>query len=88
MEQYLSVPTHGAVDGRPFLGLAEEGIVWMAAPQLLAGVKCAVLWDTERGGASEESPENVKRNKNPRRRLPLVRYNHHETAGCETHHNK
>lgn len=60
MEQYLSVPTHGAVDGRPFLGLAEEGIVWMAAPQLLAGVKCAVLWDTERGGASEESPENVK----------------------------
>lgn len=63
MERYLSVPTHGAVDGRPFLGLAEEGIVWMAAPQLLARVKRAVLWDTERGGASEGSPEKKKESK-------------------------
>lgn len=61
MERYLSVPTHGAVDGRPFLGLAEEGIVWMAAPQLLAWVKRAVLWDTERGGASEGSPKKKKK---------------------------
>lgn len=61
MERYLSIPTHGAVDGRPFLGLAEERIVWMAAPQLLAWVKRAVLWDTERGGASEGSPEKKKK---------------------------
>lgn len=53
MEEYLSISTHGAVDGRPFLGLAEEGIVRMAAPQLLAWVKRAVLWDTDRGGTSE-----------------------------------
>lgn len=60
MEEYLSIPTHGAVDGRPFLGLAEEGIVWMAAPQLLAWVKRAVLWDTDRGSTSEGSPEKTK----------------------------
>lgn len=63
--QYLSIPTHGAVDGRPLLGLAEEGIVWMATPQLLAWVKRAVLWDTERGGVSGKTDQKNQR-------LPLI----------------
>lgn len=51
-EDYLPVPAHGAVDGGSFLGLAEEGIFWVAAPQLLAWVKCAVL---QRGQTKTES---------------------------------
>lgn len=30
--EYLPIPTHGAINGRSFLGLAEEGIVWVATP--------------------------------------------------------
>lgn len=47
-EKYLSVPAHGAIDGGSFLGFAEEGIVWMATPQLLAWVKRAVLQGTDK----------------------------------------
>lgn len=47
-EKYLAVPAHGAIDGGSFLGFAEEGIVWMATPQLLARVKCAVLQGTDK----------------------------------------
>lgn len=46
--KYLPIPTHGAIDGWSFLGLAEEGIVWVATPQLLTWVKCAILQGTER----------------------------------------
>ena len=38
---------HGAVYRRALLGLAEEGVLRMAAPQLFAGVKGAVLEETE-----------------------------------------
>lgn len=46
--KYLPIPTHGAINGWSFLGLAEEGIVWMATPQLLAWIKCAILQGTEK----------------------------------------
>lgn len=43
----LSISTRGAVDGWSFLGLAEEGIVWVAAPELLTRVKGAILQGTK-----------------------------------------
>lgn len=38
----LPISTHGAVNRGSFLGLAEEGIVWVATPQLLTRVKGAI----------------------------------------------
>lgn len=46
--KYLPIPTRGAVNGRSFLGLAEEWILWMATPQLLTWIKCAILQGTEK----------------------------------------
>lgn len=45
--EYLAISTRGAIDGWSFLGLAEEGIVWVAAPELFTWVKGAILQGTE-----------------------------------------
>lgn len=46
MYLYLSCSTLGAINGRAFLGLAEERVLRVAAPQLLARVVGAVLKET------------------------------------------
>lgn len=45
-DYYLFTKTLGAINGGAFLSLAEERVLQVAAPQLLAGVVGAVLKET------------------------------------------
>ena len=54
--KYLPVSAHGAVDGRAFLGLAEERVVWVAAPQLLARVEGPVLREGTETEGIQQTP--------------------------------
>lgn len=68
---YLARCTLGSVQRRPLLGLAEIGVVGVAAPQLFAGVIGAELWKEEKYtamvfGDGIFSRENVFRGKKKR----------------------
>lgn len=78
VHQYLSIPTHGAINRRPFLGLAEERIVWVAAPQLLTWVKRAILQGTERGSILQLK---VLLHSTRTHRVKVSQVNYRETAG-------
>lgn len=70
--QYLARGALGAIQGRPLLGLAEVGVVRVAAPQLLAGVEGAELQsqrDTGGGGAPSTRPTPWRAFSQGRRRL-------------------
>ena len=54
---YLPVSTHGTVDGWSLLGLAEEGVVRVTAPELLTGVIGPVLQNTETEPPHTHTPE-------------------------------
>lgn len=43
ISSHLSWCTHGPVQRRPFLCFAEIGVLRVATPQLLAGIKCTEL---------------------------------------------
>lgn len=53
-QTHFSWGTLGAIEGRPFLGLAEVGVIGVAAPQLLARIEGSELKHTERPNAEHE----------------------------------
>lgn len=80
MYKYLPIATRGAVNGGSFLGFAEEGIFWVATPQLLARVKCAILRGTKKDSLQSKAQMGSAHTLGNRLTFSNI-INHHDTAG-------
>lgn len=85
---YLAQGALGAIQGRPFLGLAEVRVVRVAAPQLLAGVKSTELQSKQDIGVDIILPyrePTLKAGEGPRLLVGIGRGDRDWTAAKQQH---